>query len=129
MDLRCHDMAFRTFVNLTNQQQRVRYVAILIFCTRKSSTLSDTVERITMLNTLVDFEIGWKIPTRLYGAIVHGEFAAAYMFPAHLPGGSNVTVEILHRTLTKLIEGDVEHGIEKRKLPPTLYLQLDNTAK
>jgi hypothetical protein len=51
------------------------------------------------------------------------------MFPAHLPGGSNVTVEILHRTLTKLIEGDAEEGIEKRKLPPTLYLQLDNTAK
>jgi hypothetical protein len=75
------------------------------------------------------FGKGWKIPTRLYGAIVHGEFAAAYMFPAHLPGGSNVTVEILHRTLTKLIEGDAEAGIEKRKLPPTLYLQLDNTAK
>jgi hypothetical protein len=72
---------------------------------------------------------GWKIPTRLYGAIVHGEFAASYIFPAHLPGGSNVTVEILHRTLTKLIEGDAEEGIEKRKLPPTLYLQLDNTAK
>jgi hypothetical protein len=51
------------------------------------------------------------------------------MFPAHLPGGSNVTIEILHRTLTKLIEGDVEEGIEKRKLPPILYLQLDNTAK
>ena len=72
---------------------------------------------------------GWKIPTRLYGAIVHGEFAAAYMFPAHLPGGSNVTVEIIHRTLTKLIDGSPEDGIERRKLPPTLYLQLDNTSK
>jgi hypothetical protein len=97
--------------------------------TKMRSTLSNKVKRITMLNTLLPFEIGWKIPTRLYGAIVHGEFAAAYMFPAHLPGGSNVTVEILHRTLTKLIEGDVDEGIEKRKLPPTLYLQLDNTAK
>jgi hypothetical protein len=72
---------------------------------------------------------GWKIPTRLYGAIVHGEFAAAYIFPAHLPGGTNVTVEVIHRTLTTLIEGDDELGIEKRKVPPTLYLQLDNTAK
>ena len=72
---------------------------------------------------------GWKIPTRPYGAIVHGEFAAAYVFPAHLPGGTNVTVEVIHRTLTKLIEGDEELGIKKRKVPPTLYLQLDNTAK
>jgi hypothetical protein len=38
---------------------------------------------------------GWKVPTRLYGAIVHGEFAAAYLYPAHLPGGSNVTIEVI----------------------------------
>jgi hypothetical protein len=29
---------------------------------------------------------GWKIPARLYGAIVHGEFASAYVFPAHYTG-------------------------------------------
>ena len=46
---------------------------------------------------------GWKIPTRLYGAIVHGEFCAAYVFPAHMPGGTNVTIEVLHRTLTKVV--------------------------
>lgn len=66
---------------------------------------------------------------RLYGAIVHGEFAGAYLYPQNLPGGTNVTVEVIHRTLTKLIQGDEAAGIEKRKLPPTLYLQLDNTAK
>jgi hypothetical protein len=66
---------------------------------------------------------------KLYGAIVHGEFAAAYMYPAHLPGGTNVTVEVIHRTLTKYIEGDKSLGIEKKKLPQVLYLQLDNTAK
>ena len=54
---------------------------------------------------------GWKIPTKMYGAIVHGEFAAAYCFPAHLPGGTNVMVEVIHRTLTKLIEGSDEDGI------------------
>jgi hypothetical protein len=127
MDQTCPDMAFRTSVNQINQQQRVINIARIF--TKFGSTLSNKVKRMTMLNTLLPFEIGWKIPTRLYGAIVHGEFAAAYMFPAHLPGGSNVTVEILHRTLTKLIEGDEDEGIEKRKLPPTLYLQLDNTAK
>ena len=72
---------------------------------------------------------GWKIPTRMYGAMVHGEFAAAYLYPAHLPGGTNVMVEVIHRTLTKLIEGSEEDGIVRRKLPPTLYLQLDNTSK
>lgn len=38
-------------------------------------------------------DLGWKIPTRLYGAILHGEFSAAYVFPAFLPGGTNVTIE------------------------------------
>jgi hypothetical protein len=72
---------------------------------------------------------GWKIPTRLYGSILHGEFTSAYVFPAHLPGGSNVTIEVIHRTLTRYIEGDQEAGIPKKKLPPVLYLQLDNTSK
>jgi hypothetical protein len=40
---------------------------------------------------------GWKVPTRMYGSIVHGEFASAYIYPAHLPGGSNVTIEVIHR--------------------------------
>jgi hypothetical protein len=48
---------------------------------------------------------GWKIPLRLYGAILHGEFAAAYLYPANLPGGTNVTVEVIHRVLTLYTEG------------------------
>jgi hypothetical protein len=40
---------------------------------------------------------GWKVPTRMYGSILHGEFASAYLYPAHLPGGSNVTIEVIHR--------------------------------
>jgi hypothetical protein len=51
------------------------------------------------------------------------------VYPAHLPGGSNVTIEVIHRTLTRYIEGDESAGISKKKLPPVLYLQLDNTAK
>jgi hypothetical protein len=72
---------------------------------------------------------GWKIPTRLYGSILHGHFTSAYVYPAHLPGGSNVTIEVIHRTLTRYIEGDEAAGIPKKKLPPVFYLQLDNTAK
>jgi hypothetical protein len=37
---------------------------------------------------------GWRLPTRMYGAILHGEFSAAYVFPAFLPGGTNVVIEV-----------------------------------
>ena len=60
---------------------------------------------------------GWKQPVRLYGALVHGEFSAAYVYPAHLPGGTNVMIEVIHRTLTKYMEGDEVNGIPKQKLP------------
>jgi hypothetical protein len=34
------------------------------------------------------------------------------MLTFFLTGGTNVTVEVIHRTLTKLINGDEELGIE-----------------
>jgi hypothetical protein len=37
---------------------------------------------------------GWRIPTRMYGAILHGEFSASYVFPAFFPGGTNVVIEV-----------------------------------
>ena len=40
---------------------------------------------------------GWKFSARMYGSILHGEFASAFLFPAHLTGGSNVTIEVIHR--------------------------------
>ena len=72
---------------------------------------------------------GWKIPTCLYGAILHGEFAAAYVFSAFLPGGTNVVIEVICRTLTLYTKRDVVHGIPSKKLPPVLYIQLNNTVK
>jgi hypothetical protein len=38
-------------------------------------------------------------------------------------------MKVIHRVLTKYVEGDAAAGIPKKKLPRILYLQLDNTAK
>jgi hypothetical protein len=37
---------------------------------------------------------GWRIPTRMYGGILHGEFSGCYVFPAFFPGGTNVVIEV-----------------------------------
>ena len=52
---------------------------------------------IAFVHKMMPLAPGWKFPTILYGAILHGHFAAAYIFPAHLPGGTNVTIEVIHR--------------------------------
>jgi hypothetical protein len=64
---------------------------------------------------------GHKIMSKLYGAIVHGHWAATYLFSANMTGGTNVTVEVLHRVLSSLQN-------EGTKLPNKLFLQLDNTV-
>ena len=65
---------------------------------------------------------GYKLKTKLYAALVHGHGVYAYIYNAHLEGGTNVTVNVLHHTLTKLQE-------EGKKFPAVLCLQLDNTVK
>jgi hypothetical protein len=65
---------------------------------------------------------GWKLKTKLYAALVHGWGACCYVFNAHLPGETNVTVNVLHETLQQY----QYHG---NALPPVLSLQLDNTVK
>jgi hypothetical protein len=67
--------------------------------------------------------------SKLYGAIVHGHFSAAYVYPDYQEGGSNVTIEVIHRTIEAYVKGDPATGRLPKKLPPTLYLQLDNTFK
>jgi hypothetical protein len=64
----------------------------------------------------------WRMPIHVYGALVHGYDPQIFLIPDHVRQGVNVTVEVLQRTLRQLEEDGVE-------LPPTLYLQLDNTAK
>jgi hypothetical protein len=67
--------------------------------------------------------------TRLVGAIIHGHFAAAYLYPAYMVGGSNVTIEVIHRSLTAFMNGDRAANRLPKKLPRTMFLQLDNTQK
>ena len=65
---------------------------------------------------------GKQMGCKVYGVIVHGQFAACYTLNSHLPGGTNVTIECLHRTFLKL-------RAQGKRFPPKLYLQLDNTSK
>ena len=67
---------------------------------------------------------GFKIRSRLYAAILHGHFGAVFTYAANLTGGSNVTVEIIHQMLSLYLR---DHP--GNKLPPTLWIQLDNTCK
>ena len=65
---------------------------------------------------------GKKIAVKCYGVIVHGHFCACYVFNSYLPGGTNVTIECLHRTFLKL-------RAQGKLFPRRLNLQLDNTSK
>ena len=59
---------------------------------------------------------------KLQGVIVHGLRSYAFMVPMNGNAGSNLTIETLHRVLVDL------YGDGSRNIPPTLYLQLDNTT-
>ena len=65
---------------------------------------------------------GYKIKSKLYAMLVHNIGVYTYVFNAHLPGGTNVTINVLHHTLTKMKEEEVQFA-------PILHLQLDNTVK
>ena len=69
-----------------------------------------------------DTQAAKKVKSKVYGIIVHGYWASLYTFNSVLPGGTNVTVEIMHQTLLKLHK-------EGKPLPKVLYVQLDNTVK
>ena len=65
---------------------------------------------------------GKKLQCKVYGVIVHGHFAACYVLNSHLPGGTNITVECLHRTFLHLRS-------QGKRFPRRLNIQLDNTSK
>jgi hypothetical protein len=67
-------------------------------------------------------EAAWKLQLKLYGVIVHGVGVWAYTCPPHIGQGNNVTIQAIWDTLLAVLQ-------LKGILPPTLYLQLDNTTK
>ena len=63
-----------------------------------------------------------KVQSMVYGVIVHGHRASLHTFNSVLPGGTNVMVEIMHRTLQRLRD-------KGKPTPRILYVQLDNICK
>ena len=61
------------------------------------------------------FYCTWVTPMPIF-------YSSSSSFKKKKKVGSNVTIELLHRTLEKWQR-------EKGAFPPTLYLQLDNTVK
>src|SRR5688572_25110101 len=56
------------------------------------------------------------------GALVHGHRAYAFSYMKNIKHGANVVIECLHRIL-------LDMAANKKEIPETLYLQLDNTTK
>ena len=67
-------------------------------------------------------DAAWKIKLHLIGVLVHGRGSYVYTCPPHLAQGNNITVQALWDTIVKI---KTKNG----KLPPVLFLQLDNTTK
>jgi hypothetical protein len=67
-------------------------------------------------------EAAWKMKLHLMGVIAHGRGSFLFTVPSHAAQGHNVTMQSIWRTiiLIKQREG---------RLPPKLYVQLDNTTK
>ena len=63
-----------------------------------------------------------RVPVKLMGAIVHGRGTYAFTYLKNCKGGTNATIETLHRVLL-----DIRN--KEGRLPPKLYLQLDNTTR
>ena len=63
-----------------------------------------------------------RVPIHVYGVMVHGIGTWAYIYHDNVRQGTNVTVDVLFRTLAAIEAAG-------RTLPDTLYLQLDNTVK
>jgi hypothetical protein len=64
-----------------------------------------------------------KFKSHLMAAIVHGRGTYAWTFCDNIEHGNNLTIECLHQIFE---DQAMKNG---GKLPPKLYLQMDNTAK
>ena len=63
-----------------------------------------------------------RIPMHLMGCLCHGRNVYCYSFTDNIKHGANALIEILHRV-------QLHEWQQTRSLPPTFYVQLDNTTK
>ena len=63
----------------------------------------------------------YGLKTKLFASIVHGLGTYLFWATPQIKGGTNLTVEVLRRTLLHIHQ-------EKKVLPPILHLQLDNAS-
>ena len=64
----------------------------------------------------------WKVKTHLMGVLAHGREAYGFTCIDNVKHGNNLTIQCLHMLLMDTWE-------REGTLPPTLYVQLDNTSK
>lgn len=93
-----------------------KYLSIIIDAMDQKKT---TIPYFSNPDKCIGQEYGLK--TKLIGAIIHGVGTYLFWTTHRIAGGTNVTVEVLRRTLLKLQE-------VKGNLPPVLHLQLDNAS-
>ena len=60
--------------------------------------------------------VGFKIPYKLYGAIVHGVKNFAYLINKNWGGDSNIIINVLHNII---------HVLSHRDLKKELFLQVN----
>jgi hypothetical protein len=64
-----------------------------------------------------------RLKMHLYGALVHGRGAYAFVIPDHEEQGHNPTIQIIWEVIVD------QYVRNRNKLPPVLFLQLDNTTR
>ncbi|CAM9584489.1 unnamed protein product [Ectocarpus fasciculatus] len=68
---------------------------------------------------------GWKMRMKLIGALVSGRMCMFYTLGSNWESGANLTIEVLHKTLVKLVS-TLQPG---QQLPRRLWLQMDNCSR
>ena len=63
-----------------------------------------------------------RLPVSLMGVLVHGYRAFGFTYLKNIKHGTNIVIECLHHVL-------VDYKKVRGRIPPLLYLQLDNTSR
>jgi hypothetical protein len=121
------DLEFYSHIAETRKERQQYYAAKHKAISNPHECMSVIMDSMDQRKTCVPFFsnppkcIGadYVLKTKLTAAIIHGHGAYLFWTTDQIKHDSNLTIECLRRTLIK-------YEMEKGKLPPTLYLQLDN---